>query len=641
MKKLICLFLFLPIFLQAQQVNVDSLINILKNDKLTAEKEMSLYSNIIDAYFLYDFKETEYYIRKGLDLAEREKNRVMASKFSASFGRFYSTKTNFDSALIYYEKALDNALQAKDKALESRAYCETGIVYGRQGENTTALDYFIKALAIDEELGNKKGCVYTMNNIITLYRGMGNNERAIHYLEKAKIIAEEIEFEAGKMYIYYELGAIYHKIAESGNDTVNIDLMMEYMLKSNELSKKLGSKYNQATTAHALATIYSDFLNDYDKALKYAKESLQLAPETGDPHIVAASWYSVSFAYLRLKQYKEAEEAALKAWEHDSSGNNLGTFILKNIIISNIALGNQDKASMYFKKYEDCTNMKTNQSNREIMADMEVKYETEKKEMRIAALEERQRLYMALGVAVIVVLLLGIGLLYYRHRSSVHKRKMAEQQIKQLEQEKELIITRAVLDAEKAEREIIARDLHDGVGAMLSVVKNNMNIMKSYSIIENKEADYFNKALDGLDKSIVELRRVAHHIMPAVLVERGLFAALDDFCRSVPEAEFHYKNQERRFDHEKELVLYRCAYELVSNALRHARASHIDVHMNMDEKVVYLSVVDNGCGFDPQNIPMGMGIKNIRTRLSAFDGRMEIYSEPENGTEVNVELKIK
>jgi len=123
-------------------------------------------------------------------------------------------------------------------------------------------------------------------------------------------------------------------------------------------------------------------------------------------------------------------------------------------------------------------------------------------------------------------------------------------------------------------------------------------------------------------------------------MEKGLFAALDDFCRSIPEAEFHYTEPERRFDPEKELVLYRCAYELVNNAMKHAKATKIEVHLNVDETKAYLSVVDNGCGFDLQNAPQGMGIKNLRTRLSAFGGSMDIFSEPEKGTEANVELKI-
>jgi len=252
-------------------------------------------------------------------------------------------------------------------------------------------------------------------------------------------------------------------------------------------------------------------------------------------------------------------------------------------------------------------------------------------------LEKERKLYLGLGISIATAFLLGVGLLIYRHRS---KQKMAEQKIKQLEKEKELIAARSALDAEKAEREIIARDLHDGVGAMLNVVKNNMDIMKSYSIIENKEVSYFNNAVNGLEESIVELRRIAHHIMPAVLIEKGLFVALDDFCRSTPKAKFIYSEPERRFDPEKELVIYRCAYELVNNALKHAKARSIEVHLNVDEENVYLSVVDDGSGFDLQNAPQGMGIRNLNTRLAAFGGKMDIYSEPGKGTEANAEMKL-
>jgi signal transduction histidine kinase len=164
--------------------------------------------------------------------------------------------------------------------------------------------------------------------------------------------------------------------------------------------------------------------------------------------------------------------------------------------------------------------------------------------------------------------------------------------------------------------------------------------MKSYSVIEKKEANYFNKALDSLDKSIVELRRVVHHIMPAVLIKKRLFAALDDFCRSIPEAEFYHTESECLFYTEKELILYCCTYELVSNVLRHTKAFRIEVHLNVDEETAYLSVVDNGCGFDLQTSPQGMGIKNLRTHLATFGDSIEFYSESGKDTEANVELKM-
>lgn len=638
MKKIIyLLLLLLPSLALSAQTNVDSLVNILNSQQQIPSEQLKLYYMLFNSYVSYDLEKASEYAKKGLALAKKENDKAMASRFNAAFGRIYGTKSSYDTAFVYLEKALDLAIEAKDKEQEAVACLGIGNLYARSNKSTSALEYFTKALTICEDMGEKQKCIAIMSNIASLYRGMDNDERVIYYLEKAKKLAEEIDNATGKMQVYFELGAIYHKLASVNNDKAKVNQALNYELKAHELSINLQSKVHQAATADALSAIYSDLLKDYDTSLKYAEEFLKIAEEIGDMMMVSSSWVSISNAYRVQGRYKDSEEAALKALEIDSTNVYIGSNLMENIMLANIMLGDKKKATTFFGKYIEINNKRISQSNREIMADMEIKYETEKKEMRIASLEKDRKLYIGLGTVTITALLLGMGLLFYHHRS---KRKIAEQQIKQLEQEKELIAARSALDAEKAEREIIARDLHDGVGAMLSVVKNNMNIMKSYSVIENKEADYFNKALDGLDKSIVELRRVAHHIMPAILIEKGLFAALDDFCRSIPEAEFHHTEPERRFNTERELVLYRCAYELVSNALRHAKASRIEVHLNVDEETAYLSVVDNGCGFDLQTVPQGMGIKNLHTRLAAFGGSMEIYSGQGKGTEANVELKI-
>jgi len=650
MKKMIFLILcLLPMYMQAQQTNVDSLVNELNTTKLIPTEQLALYYKIFNVYVLYDLEKASEYAKKGLILADKENDKLMSSKFNTAFGRIYNTKSSYDTAFVYWEKALPLAKEAKDKAQEASIYVGTGILYARQEKFSPALEYFIKALSIYENTGDKKSCITIMTNIASMYRTMENDERAIYYLEKAKKIAEEINYEYGKMGTYFELGAIYHRRANIDNEKENAKLSLEYELKAYEISCKLNDKEYRASITQALAAIYSNYLKDENTARKYAEECLQTARELGDPQAIIAALNAVSSSYLAQKHYKECEAAALEAWKMDSTDINMGSDLLINIILSNIALGNKDGAELFFGKYRDLVRRHIDQSSREIMSNMEIKYETEKKELRIANLEKERKLYYGLGAAAVVAFLLGLGLLFYRHRLTEQKRKTAEQQIKQLEQEKEfmeqekeLIVARTTLDAEKTERQIIARDLHDEVGTMLSVVKNNMDIysMKSYSIIENTEIIYFNEALSVLDKAMTGLRRIAHHIMPSILIEKGLSSALDDFCRSIPEAEFHFNGTDRRFDSEKEIALYRCAYELVNNALRHAKASCIKVHLNMDEKTVYLSVEDNGCGFDTQTTPAGMGMENLRTRLSAFGGNIEIYSEPGKGTEANVEMEV-
>ncbi len=637
MKKIIFLLIFLlPSFLLSAQTNVDSLVNVLNTQKLTSDEKFSIYSDICYYYLSSDPQKAKIFCQEAFFFAEKEKNKPMMAGFCAYMGNIHKYEGDNIQALEYYNQALEYAIEGKVDHQTAFVYGSMASLYHSQGKTVTAMDYFLKALTLYEKgetVNHKRQQMLMLINIGVLHRELENPDLAIQFFEKVEKLAKELNYSEGIMQIYFNLGDIFMQKKE-------YEKALSYATKSLELSRSFGNKRYECGNLGLLSTIYKSGFNDLAKAEEYANENLVIAKQMNFPQLLKGAWHTLATVYFEQKRYAESEVAGLTAWESDSIGSDLAYQINYFIGIANMYLENKEKATYYFQKSKEISKKSANNSFQSLLLDMETKYETEKKEARIDTLEKEKQLYMWLSVAGGAILLLALGMLFYRHRLALQKRKMAEQQVKQLEQEKELVAARAALDAEKAEREIIARDLHDGVGAMLSVVKNNMNIVKSHSVIENKEVDHFNKALDSLDKSIAELRRVAHHIMPAVLMEKGLFVALDDFCRSIPEAEFHYTEPEHRFDPEKELVLYRCAYELVSNALRHSGASHIDVHLNMDEETVYLSVVDNGNGFDQQTVPQGMGIKNLHTRLFAFSGHMEIYSEPGKGTEANVELKI-
>ena len=227
--------------------------------------------------------------------------------------------------------------------------------------------------------------------------------------------------------------------------------------------------------------------------------------------------------------------------------------------------------------------------------------------------------------------MLLLGVLYFRRRFN-------RQKIKQLEQEKQLISAQSALDGETAERSRLARDLHDGLGGMLSVVKLNLKDMKHFAIMDGADVEHFGKALDMLDQSIGELRRVAHHIMPESLMRYGLKVSLEDFCRAIPGANFQYLGEDPRLDSRLEVLIYRCAYELVNNAVKHAQATVINVQLMIDSGIISLTVHDDGIGFDPQTVTLGIGLANIRTRIALYNGKMTIHTAPNEGTEVCVEI---
>jgi signal transduction histidine kinase len=271
---------------------------------------------------------------------------------------------------------------------------------------------------------------------------------------------------------------------------------------------------------------------------------------------------------------------------------------------------------------------------------MRLRYETEKNDIKIMRLEDEKeflKIITIIAIALLLSIISGLLALFLYMRQ---KKQLAEQQIIQMEKEKQLIATQAVLDGETAERSRIAQDLHDGLGSMLTGVKLNMNELKTGATLDYPSIEQFNKALILLDDSMRELRRVAHHLMPESLSRYGLRIAMADFCKSIPTAEFHWFGNERRLNKKTEVMIYRVMHELVNNAMKHSEASRILVQIVQSEDAIVFTVEDNGCGFNLHADTKGMGLKNIQSRIDAFGGILDIRSSPTKGTEVNVELKI-
>ena len=222
----------------------------------------------------------------------------------------------------------------------------------------------------------------------------------------------------------------------------------------------------------------------------------------------------------------------------------------------------------------------------------------------------------------------------------MQKKRLAEQQIKQLIQEKQLVATQSVLDGETRERARLARDLHDGLGSLLTGAKLQLLEMKQGVKLEYADVESFDKALGLLDDSVGEMRRVAHHLMPYSLSRFGLKAAVTDFCKNLPTVQFTYYGDESRLDPNMEVILYRSIHELVNNALKHAGATHIMVQIIQEHDRIAFTVQDDGTGFNPSAVTEGMGLQNIRTRVEAYNGLLDINSTAGEGTEINGELKI-
>ena len=186
-----------------------------------------------------------------------------------------------------------------------------------------------------------------------------------------------------------------------------------------------------------------------------------------------------------------------------------------------------------FKNSRKSSDSAESLESKKFVSQLEKKYESEKKDKQIilqqSAIQKSTFLnYTLVGSAAILLI---ISLLTYRNYKQ--KQKLQQQRISELETHQQLTATEAVLKGEEQERTRLAKDLHDGLGGMLSGIKYSFNTMKGNLIMTPDNAQAFERSMDMLDSSIKEMRRVAHNMMPESLVKFGLDTALKDFCNDI------------------------------------------------------------------------------------------------------------
>ena len=632
-----------PLQAQYNANDIDSLENRL-TQSLEGDELYDTYQALVAAHQHTDREKAFEYIQKGLLLAEKNKNYYYFTELYFNAANLHYYQNQLDSALYYFEKALAmHELWAdKDYHKEDVDYALMRILIGfasihyTSGKYDLVLENYYKALEMAEKMNLTYDAAYISTVIADIYKLMSNIRQAEAYYSKGEKLYRELSDSLGIARIYYKMCDIriidedYPKALQYGEEAFRILSAMSYV-------RALDFYYSTRCMSDVWLKI-----PDYAKALEYALKCVEYARQTNRQDFLAASLGTLAQCYIKQEKYKEAEETAFMALATDSTKIQINAVLYQLIAESNIWLKNSKKAVEYFHKAIECKNFYSNQTFQSSISEMEVKYETEKKEMQIAALEEEKRLMIWLSITGGGLLLLGLVSLFFLWLWTVQKRRLAESQIKQLEQEKQLVATQAVFDGEVQERSRLARDLHDGMGGKLTSMKIYLEKLKHSTQFDKAEVEQFKSAMDMLNDSVQELRRVSHNLMPDTLSRSGLKPAISDFCRSMsPIIVFNYYGDESRLDLKLETLIYRCIHELVNNALKYADASEIMVQIARDSDSISFTVQDDGCGFDATAVTEGMGLQNVRTRVASVGGDMQIDSKAGVGTEINVELKIE
>jgi signal transduction histidine kinase len=583
-----------------------------------------------------------------------KKARVISEKIKYSKGViksiiYYSSVMNvtgkYDSGIYFNQQALDLSRIEKDTFLIGVSLLNIGIAHQQMSNSEEAIPYFMEGTKLIEKSADpkNKNIQMQLNGVLqVLYNDRAQYDEAISFGEKARLLAKELKDQLSLCQILLNLSFAYRekKMLQQAEKLAKEGLQIAIEEKD---------KRYEAGGLLAVASIW-EREGVYDKILPYAQRSLLLSRESGSIDIELASLFGIAVCYLQQKDFAKAEVFANEALRLSQKNQTKREESTALRILSRIAYasGKLVEGARFDLNSESILGDYVRSTLSQQSANLEKKYETEKKNNQILQLSKDQKLkalwnYILIGA---FATLLIISLLSYRNYKQ--KQKLQQQQITELEKEKKLLAAEAILKGQIDERTRLAKDLHDGLGGMLSGIKHSFTTMKENLVLTPDNALAFERSMDMLDSSIKELRMVAHNLMPESLVKFGLDTALKDFCSSITasgvlKVNYHSFGMEQlKLDSGKEIIIYRIVQELISNTIKHAAAKESIVQLEFQNNQLDITVEDDGKGFDVNslNIVKGIGWSNIKNRAEYLKAKLNVNSQEGKGTSVHMMLDV-
>lgn len=645
----------------AQQKTIDSLINLIS--KTVSEKEKGrLNIKIAREYISFDTTKAKAYLQKGLDEAENSNDdmgrgmyHLYTSYLLCNRGMYRDGLEAFGKASDFFkrfisDKKITNEEKGEAEGLLLDADLSQGNVYLELYEYEKAVDIFWNVLKLLEKANfpeKDAAMAATYQSIALAYYHRAQYQTALQYYLKAVPFAEKSNNErvAAESNIYAAM--CYTLIEKYDSSAILLKKAEPVVLQSPDAGLKT-SFYARTAELFRFTGKWQDAVENYDKAIKNATN-------TSNIYMQATFTSAKAKCLLKLNKIEEARGAGLEALALASSIDKKREILEAQKVLSQVeaASGNYTAAYKYLDQYNMGNDSLQTSELTEKMHALDKKYQSALSEAKISQLEKdkqiqeftsRKRQTLNYILAISVVLLLLIGLLGFRNYRQ--KQKLQQHRIIELETEKKLMATEAVLKGEEQERTRLAKDLHDGLGGMLSGMKFSLNTMKGNLIMTPENAQAFERSIDMLDSSIKEIRRVAHNLMPEVLLRYGLDAALKDYVTEINKSGIikivsqSIGEENQNFDQTTAFALYRIVQELINNAIKHSGASEVLVQTFWEPGKLIANVEDNGKGFDISilNTADGIGWKNIRYRVDFLKGTIDIQSTPGKGTFVNLEF---
>lgn len=631
---------------------------------VTGKAKVDLLNQLSGASSRHEPQKTIEYARQALNLSRDLKYPGGEARAYINLGLGYSMKgKNYQESLEYYHQGLKWFEKQEDQKRIADIYNKIGIVYKDLSRYQEALEYYKKSLEIYKHLENPKGIANVLNNIGTVYDDYGIYDRALEYFLKSAKITEKSGEPKDLTVPFTNIGVIHWRIR-------NYDKALEYFKKVLVINQEIGNKNDIAGSLNNIGLVY-DSSGKYDLALEYYFKSLKIKEEIGVQRSLAFSVINIGIVYYRMHRYRQALKYYLRALpimkeSGDQKGvaGNLGNIgaaylkmkqfrkalpyleqclkIAKNINAQNLLLdhyynlsqlyqdiGNPKKALEYFKLYQQADKKIFNETKSQQIARLQTQYETEKKELKINALEREKRIRILenrvktiiAGSLLLILILLSI-MIYRSYKKYKIEACQKEEKLRNLQQESRLKLFLAGID-----KHFLFNSLDSIIGLekIPNQLKDNLK----------KLSDLYRYILTSSDRLVIPLKEELEAVKNYLEIEQKILKRRLLF--EMPEVEEHLLACE---------IMPQSLLTLTENAVKHGiyqkeNGGTIFIDIKKKNKSLIIEVIDTGAGIQQGDINTGFGLYSVRERLKLYyknKAAFSIKERAEGGTRAIMEV---
>lgn len=559
----------------------------------------------------------------------------------------YLNSSKLDSAAILLGK-MENV--QKTVFDEAQFHYYSGISYKKKDLHHKGFEELILAKKQFKKLDSLS---YVANTNYEIYDLLTHQQQL--KIDKQPFLDEYIEY-ATKFRDPLFLARTYAAIATTHSNNDDFKNTNSFYRKSREQLQKINDTLRIAIIEMNIGVAYTTLTSKPDSALYYFRKTLPVFEKYGIEQFISANYNNQARAYEKKGDYEKAIELYNKTNNINLREYDVKTRAIyyKNQFEAYKKINDFKNASLYADKLLAIKDSIDNQSQNNAIVDAENKYRASEKE-KLLLIEEQKKLRNRNIAFSLVGILILVGVIAYLINKNTKRKQLIAEQEREIEirktekilKDQELTIIDAMISGQEKEREQLAGDLHDSVGATLAAAKLQFNHIKDNRGKIINEEELFKKTGELLEDAYVEIRTMAHLKNSGVLAKNSLLPAVEKLAKNASSTnnltiEVQDFGLDERLENSLEIAIFRIIQELVTNIIKHSKASEASISITQHKDMLSIIVEDNGKGFDVKNAQFteGLGLANIERRVEHMDGSIEVDSTPGKGTTVLIELPI-